>query len=100
MSLKWPHITTTEEWTGLSFTNTTKQITRSVWQTAKARQPDMERVSDMLHISSCLQLVDKQDTSGGTHQHFPRDVSEEEEHEEDDAKNMTVQGCKQPDKTP
>lgn len=53
----------------------------------------MESVSNMLDNSVCLQHVDKQDTPSGTCQHFPHGVNEEE------AKNMTEQGCKHCDKT-
>lgn len=57
---------------------------------------DMESVSNTLDNSGCLQLVDKQGTPSGTRQHFPHEVNVEEEEE---AKNMTAQGCKHPDKT-
>lgn len=57
---------------------------------------DMENVSNTLDNSGCLQLVDKQGTPSGTRQHFPHEVNVEEESE---AKNMTAQGCKHPDKT-
>lgn len=57
---------------------------------------DMESVSNTLDNSGCLQLVDKQGTPSGTRQHFPHEVNVQEESE---AKNMTAQGCKHPDKT-
>lgn len=53
----------------------------------------MESVSNTLDNSRCLQLVDKQGTPSGTRQHFPHEVNE------DEAKNMTAQGCKHPDRT-
>lgn len=53
----------------------------------------MESVSNTLDNSGCLQRVDKQDTPSGTCQHVPHEVNEEE------AKNMTEQGCKQCDNT-
>lgn len=57
---------------------------------------DMESISNTSDDNSgCLQLVDKQGTPSGTRQRFPREVNEEEE---DEAKNMTAQGCKHPDK--
>lgn len=56
---------------------------------------DMESISNTLDDNSgCLPLVDKQGTPSGTRQRFPHEVNEEE----DEAKNMTAEGCKHPAK--
>lgn len=54
----------------------------------------MESVSNTLDNRGCLQFVDKQGASSGKRQRFPHEVNEED----DEAKNMTAQGWKHPDK--